>query len=209
MVDELRTVLCSLRNNWEGFELILFPKLPESDLSGRMLVVSILNPWCGQRWSRAGVGVGIWNRRRSPWPLHGRWGGDPLPSRGWNVRWYITNRSELCRDFHFKCHRRRPEERGTLHSCGNYTENLYSLVNLVVYFTSKIASLSPGTSCFKLTVKQGESQHEGSGKGEKQDCPCGRSVFVCVFIGALCGCCWSSLWEADLEQAAGAGSICR
>lgn len=32
---------------------------------------------------------------------------------------------------------------------------------------------------------------------------------LCVFIGTLCGCCWSSPWEADLKQAVDAGSAGR
>jgi len=50
---------------------------------------------------------------------------------------------------------------------------------------SKIASLSQEIDCFKLTVKQRELQNERSGRGEKQDCSCGHSVFaVCCHCNA-------------------------
>lgn len=60
-------------------------------------------------------------------------------------------------------------------------------MNVAVYSTSKIVSLSQGTDCFKLTVKEIESQNERSGKGEKGDCSCGRSVFAVCFH-------WNTLW---------------
>lgn len=56
--------------------------------------------------------------------------------------------------------------------------NSQNPANVVVYSMSKIAFLSQGTDCFKLTVKQTESQNERSGKREKQDCSCGHCVFA-------------------------------
>lgn len=55
-------------------------------------------------------------------------------------------------------------------------------MNVVVYSVSKKATLSQGTDCFKLTVKQAESQNERSGKREKR-----------LFLWLLCVCCVFSL----------------